>query len=361
MPSAGGTSPDGQTVATIARAILEVRYMYSWGGSTNNCKKPGAYKYDSARAPYLDSMASASKSKGGRHYAGRASPDSKLVDPRGKTISTDSQNAIVFGVDVTGSMETWPLEIFARLPLLYQTLSQYRPDVEISFGAIGDATCDNYPLQVNNFGKGVDLETHVNALCAEGGGGGQVSESYELFGHFVINRVKMPNATSPFLFICGDENFYTQVDPAQVEHYIGDKMQGAVDSKKIWAGMTQKFDVYFLHKHYGNSGDAGITAEVRKHWADAIGPQRVIALPGYDRVVDIAMGIVAKRWGQFGDFKDSLNSRQTDPGVVDGVYHSLRFIPEEGSTNSRLDNALPPGRTVPLSKLLPPGDSGTPA
>ena len=333
--------------------------MYSWGGSTKDWKKPGGYSFDSARAPYLDSMAAASKAKGGRHYSRGSSPDMKLVDPRGKTISSDSKNVIVFGIDGTGSMVNWPAEIFDRLPLFYQTLSQYRADLEVSFGVIGDANIDNYPLQVNSFGKGVSLEDHINALFPEGGGGGQVSESYELFGYFALNNVKVPNAVSPFLFICGDEKFYTAVDPAQVAHHIGDRLQGPLDSKKVLESLLQKFDVYFLHKPYGSGGDAGITAEVREHWANAIGQQRVIALPGYDRVVDIAMGIVAKKWGQFGDFKGNLSARQTDPNVVSAVHHSIRYVPDAAAapTHSVIDRGLPPGKsTGPRpSRMLPSG------
>lgn len=328
--------------------------MYSWGGSTKDWKKPGDYSFDSARAPYLDSMAAASKAKGGRHYASRSAPD-KIVDPRGKIISSDSKNVIVFGVDVTGSMSTWPGEIFDRLPLFYQTLSQYRSDLEVSFGAIGDATCDSYPLQVNNFGKGVTLEEHINGLFPEGQGGGQTSESYELFGYFAMNKVKMPNAVSPFLFICGDEKFYTAVDPAQVEHYIGDKLQAPLDSKKMFEGLMQKFDVYFLHKPYGSGGEPSVTAEVKEQWAKAIGPQKVIALPSYDRVVDIAMGIVAKRWGEFGDFKENLSARQTDPSVVSGVYHSIRYVPDAATAPMHsVLNHLPPGKS---RRMLPPGDT----
>ncbi len=331
--------------------------MYSWGGSTKDWKKPGKYSFDSARAPYLDKLAAGSKAKGGRSYDRRTSPDAKLVDPRGKTITSDSENVIVFGIDVTGSMAEWPKEIFDRLPLLYQTLSQYRNDLEISFAAIGDATCDDFPLQVNSFGKGLDLEDHVNALYPEGGGGGQVSESYEMLGYFVMTHVRIPKATSPFLFICGDEKFYKSVDPAQVEHYIGDhpRGRGPLDSGKVFQALMQRFDLYFLHKPYGHGGESGIDAEVVEHWSNAIGRQRVIELPSHDRVVDIAMGIVAKKWGQFGDYKENLGSRQTDPNVVDAVCRSLRFIPEEGSVNSVTNRALPGGKTVPL---LPPGTDG---
>ena len=46
---------------------------------------------------------------------------------------------------MTGSMANWPFEIFDRLPLLYNTLSQYREDLEICFAAIGDAGVDRSP------------------------------------------------------------------------------------------------------------------------------------------------------------------------------------------------------------------------
>lgn len=324
--------------------------MYSWGPDTRNWKKPGGYKYDSARAPYLDSLASDSKAKGGRHYATGSSPDWKMVDPK-KTISTDSLNAIVFGIDGTGSMSDWPAEIFDRLPLFYQTLSQYKPDLEVSFGVIGDANSDQYPLQVNDFGKGVNLEEHINALFPEGGGGGQIHETYELFGYFALAHINMPKAVSPFLFICGDEKFYSEVDPSHVKDLMGDTLQGPLDSTALFGKLMQKYDVFYLHKPYGSGGDRGVTTDVKKQWARAIGDERVIALPSYDRVVDIAMGIVAKKWGQFGDYKDNLNARQTDPNVIGGVYKSLENIPELGSTGKK---NLPLGKTTPL-KQLPPG------
>jgi hypothetical protein len=322
--------------------------MYSWGGDTSSWKKPGGYKYDSARAPYMDSLASASKAKGGRKYSTRSSPDPKFVDPK-KTIETNSLNAIVFGIDVTGSMSEWPKEIFDRLPLFYQTLSQYRPDLEVSFGAIGDANSDQYPLQVNNFGKGVALEDHINALFPEGGGGGQTSESYELFGYFALAHVKMPKAVSPFLFICGDEKFYNKIQPDQVEFYMGDKLNAALDTKTVLNKLMQKYDLFYLSKPYGDGDDNATTKAVRKHWADAIGEERMIKLPSYDRVVDIAMGIVAKKWGQFGDYKTNLGARQTDPNVVSKVYTSIDNIPELGGSRTK-----PLGTTPPL-KQLPPG------
>ncbi len=314
--------------------------MYSWGGSTADWKKPGGYNFDSARAPYLDKLASASRAKGGRTYSRPVAPNAALVGTSDKIIRTDSENPIVIGIDVTGSMASWPAEIFDRLPLLYQTLSQYRQDVEISFGAIGDANSDQYPLQVNNFGKGVDLEEHIKALYPEGGGGGQIHESYELFGYFMQNKCEIPNAKSPFLILFGDEKFYATIDPRQVKHYIGDTLDKSVASINVMRGLMQKFNVYLLHKPYGRGNEPTIDKDVTAYWAEALGRERIIELPSAERAVDIAIGIIAKAWGEYGDFSQSLNSRQTDPRIIASVHHSLRFLPDAGSmpTHSVVDS-----------------------
>ena len=305
--------------------------MYGWGG-TDDWKK-GGYDYDGAKRGYYDKIAADAAKKGPRTYTRSRMGEMKLVDPRGKEISSESKNPIIVGVDVTGSMADWPGEIFDRLPLIYQTLAQYRDDVELSFGAIGDATCDSYPLQVNAFGKGLSLEEHVKALACEGGGGGQISESYELYGYFLREHCKTPNATSPFLFLFGDEKFYPHVDPDQVKHYIGDSIQGRVDASQVWHALQLRFSLYLLHKPYGHGGDTHTDEMVTGYWANAIGAQRIIELPSKERAVDVMLGIIAKSWGQYGDFTKNMSGRQEE-GEVKSVHHSLRHMPDAGGAKS---------------------------
>ena len=305
--------------------------MYAWGGDTSKWAGSKKYDFDSARKPYLDSLAD-DAGKGPRTYTAPAGPDNALVNAYGKLITSESTDPIIIGVDVTGSMSSWPAAIFDRLPLLYQTLSQYRPNAEFCFAAIGDATCDSFPLQVNNFGKGLELEKHVKALFPEGKGGGHITESYELFGYFMLEHCKTPKATSPFLLIYGDETFYDEVNPRQVKKYIGDTLERTLPSKEVWKRLMQRFNVYHLHKPYGNSSDD----EILRYWADAIGPQRIIKVPSEDRAVDIGMGIIAKYWGEFDDFKSNLDARHDSKKVKDSVYHSLRYIPDDKSPSSKL-------------------------
>lgn len=320
--------------------------MYGWGGSTSDWKKPNKYKWDSAKKPYLDKLATdASKKKSARTYTMRSAPH-KIVDPLGKTISSDSENPIVIAVDVTGSMCSWPAEIFDRLPLLYQTLSQYRPDADICFAAIGDANSDSYPLQVNDFAKGVELEDKLNALYPEGGGGGQISESYELFAYFMLEHCNMPNAKSPFLLIYGDEKYYPEIDKRQVEHYTGDKLEDDLKSKDVWKKLNQKFNMFYLQKPYGN-GDPDYTAQIKKYWAKGIGKQRIIELPERERAVDTGIALIAKHWGEFADFKENLSSRQ-DEEEQEMVIDSVRHIAEKPSVNSMTMTKKASKKTKPL-------------
>lgn len=319
--------------------------MYSWGGGTTDWKDPGRYRFDSARKPYLDADAAASAAKGGRSYSMRSEPDFGLVGVKNRPIETNSEHPIVFLVDGTGSMIGWPAEFFDRAPLLYQTLSQYRSDLEISFGVIGDATCDNYPIQLNKFGQGITLEDHIKALCPEGRGGGQISESYELSAYYLLNHCNMPKAKLPFLFVFGDEKFYGKVEPKQVKHYIGDKLQGPLDAKDVWKNLMLKFNVFFLQKPYGKGNEQDVTTEVKKYWADTLGPRRVVDLISADRAVDTAMAIVAKSWGQFGDFKGSMSARH-DRDLIDAVVKSVRYVP-----------VVPDRPMTRMSRLLTAGDA----
>lgn len=315
--------------------------MYSWGDDTRAWKRPGAYDYGDANRGYLDKLSKAAGSKP-RSYAAPAGPDLSLVDPKGKVLETGSKTPIIVATDVTGSMSTWPGEIFDRLPLMYQTLCKYKDDVEIAFAAIGDATCDRHPLQVADFDKGPALDAKLKALYPEGGGGGGARESYELFAHFVANGVKAPEAVSPMLIIFGDEGFYEHVDPGQVEHYLGSRPEAAIPAKQVWEAVGQHWNVYLLHKHY-----AGCDEEIVRQWKDALGPQKVIPVPSPERAVDHAIGLVAKLWGEFGDFKDSIRARHDD-GTAKSVAASLRYVPDAAATKSMLTARTKGMKSKPL-------------
>ncbi len=307
--------------------------MYGWKADDAKTWKSGGYKFKSARGGYLDDLDKTGPSASSRSFLGRSRPDMGIVDPS-KIITTDTATPIVLAVDVTGSMSDWPRQIFDRLPLLYRTLAQFKPELEISFCAIGDATCDTYPLQIADFAKGVDLEKKIQAIFGEGGGGGQHHESYELFAYAMLQKVKTPKATDPFLIIFGDEGFYEFVDPGQARHYLKEDLQSPLRSMEVWDKVKQKFDVYMLHKPYDH-GD--LDTEIVEQWKAALG-QKVVVVPDPLRIVDYAMGVIAKKWGEYADIRMSVRSRH-DAATVAAMDDSLKYIDAPDMTGK---SVMPP-------------------
>ena len=284
--------------------------MYSWNEDTSSWYGKGTYTYGPGGAKKRKAAAKRAKASGPRTYEAKGGPNEKIIDPH-KHISSGSANPLIIAVDVTGSMASWPAEIFDRLPLLYNTLSQYREDLEICFAAIGDVNNDQWPLQVTTFAGGFDLEQLLGSLYGEGGGG-DAPESYGLFAHWVNTHVKAPKAQDvPFLIVFGDVTMHPETPKEQVSYYLGDQLRGDVDSLAAWQQVSSTWNTWFLRRPTGKKGD-----EVDKQWGQAIGAQKVFHIQDELRAVDYSMGLIARAWGRFGDFQDNMRARQSEDKVA---------------------------------------------
>lgn len=309
--------------------------MYSWSDDTSDWYGSGSYSFGEASKEVRSAAAAAAAASGPRTYSAKTGPPHpELINPR-KRITTKSANPLIVAVDVTGSMANWPFEIFDRLPLLYNTLAQYREDLEICFAAIGDAKADRWPLQVTEFAHGYDLEQQLGSLYGEGGGG-DAPESYGLFAWWVENHVTAPNASSPFLIVFGDAPMHPTIPSGQVTGLLGDsapregngsaswteRLFGSApsefDAVKTWQRIGQTWNTWFLRRPTGRAGD-----EVDRQWADAVGPDRIFRIDDEQRAVDYAMGLVARAWGHLDDFEANMRARQEE-GKVKAVAERIR-------------------------------------
>ncbi|MFZ0548766.1 MAG: zinc ribbon domain-containing protein [Candidatus Promineifilaceae bacterium] len=283
--------------------------MYSWDEDTSKWYGKGRYAYSPAGSKERAASAERAKASGPRTYEGKEGPNEKIIDPK-KHITTASTNPLVVAVDVTGSMANWPFEIFDRLPLLYNTLSQYRPDLEVCFAAIGDGAVDRWPLQVTSFAGGFDLEQLLGSIYGEGGGG-DAPESYGLFAHWLNTHVTIPNAGDPpFLIVFGDITMHPKTPSGQISTYLGDKGNGDIDSIKAWQQVTKTWNTWFLRRPTGKRGD-----DIDKQWGQAIGEQKIFHIEDEQRAVDYAMGLIARSWGHFSNFQDNMRARQDEETV----------------------------------------------
>jgi ribosomal protein S27AE len=282
--------------------------MYSWDEDTSGWYGSGKYAYGTKGAEEREEAARRAALAGGRSYERRGGPNEAMVDAK-RRLRSESRNPLVVAVDVTGSMANWPFEIFDRLPLFYNTLSQYREDLEVVFAAIGDAGVDRFPIQVTEFAKGYDLEQQLGALWGEGGGG-DAPESYGLFAHWLLTHVEIPNAAeTPFLVVFGDAPMHEKVPGSQIQKWLGDHTRD-VDAVKAWQQLGQKWNTWFLRRPTGRKGD-----EVHRQWAKAVGEKKILTIDDEQRAVDYAMGIVARAWGHFEDFKNNMRARQPEDKV----------------------------------------------
>ncbi|GAA0728890.1 hypothetical protein Drose_11420 [Dactylosporangium roseum] len=217
------------------------------------------------------------------------------LDPKGVTVreSRDSDEhpdsvAIAVLFDVTGSMGSVPRVLQQKLPQLLGLLLRkgYVKDPQILFGAIGDATCDRVPLQVGQFESDNRLDEDLGRIVLEGGGGGQMTESYELAMYFMARHTSIDcyekRGRRGYLFIIGDEQAYKRVKPAEVKAVIGDRLAEPIGLKAIVDEVRRTYDTYYILP--AGSSYAGNTT-ILDFWRDLLG-QNVIALDDLDAVCE---------------------------------------------------------------------------
>ena len=271
-------------------------------------------------------------------------------------LKTDALYPIIVGIDTTGSMQEWPKVFFDKLPLLYKEAVKYFPGCEISFQAINDFHADgaDVALQPAPFGKGPQLDELIGRLYPYGGGGGQGTESYEIFAAY-NSFLEAPKAViKPIAIILGDEAPFDEVPPAVCRHYglslpppapqksrgksqqSGKKAkQAIVPAKMAFERLHQKCDVFLIRKPYYGFGEPD--EPVMKTWREiALMPQeRILNIQDPTRVVDVILGVLGILTGKVELFEKELINRQNSSQVKE-VLDSLHNLKHSYHTGVNL-------------------------
>jgi hypothetical protein len=212
------------------------------------------------------------------------------VGQRESRDSAEHPNSLAIAVlfDVTGSMGAVPRTLQKKLPKLLGLLQDggYVRDPQLMFGGIGDATCDRAPLQVGQFESDNRMESYLQRILLEGGGGGQKTESYELAMYFMARHTAADcfekRQKRGYLFIIGDEMPYPSVKTREVSAWIGDELPQPVAIRNLVAQLTRRWDTYYiLPAGAAYAGDG----QVLGTWRGLLG-QNVIELSDLDAVCE---------------------------------------------------------------------------
>ncbi len=217
------------------------------------------------------------------------------LDPRGVTTREsrdcdEHPNSLAVAVlfDVTGSMRHVPRVLQTKLPQLFGLLLRkgYATDPQVMFGAIGDATCDRVPLQIGQFESDNRMDDDLGRIVLEGGGGGQMTESYELAMYFMARHTSIDcydkRGRRGYLFIIGDEMAYPRVKAREVRDVIGDESTEDIALRRIVTEVRRRYDTYYLLP--SGSSYAG-NPRVLSFWRDLLG-QNTIELDDLDAVCE---------------------------------------------------------------------------
>ncbi|MBI5420855.1 MAG: hypothetical protein HZA35_00905 [Parcubacteria group bacterium] len=252
------------------------------------------------------------------------------------SISTTSSRPLIVISDVTGSMGRWPAVMAGKLPYLYhEARDMYLgEDVEICWMAVGDAYApDNYPLQIRPFaGNREIVASRLKELFIEGGGGSDVTESYELAALYLLHNCTTPNTgdSKPVVIFIADEQPYDFIPVDKAKNVAGVTLQKRTSTKEVFAKLQERFAIYLVRKPYGdNLGRKNEMDEVNRviyqAWVKLLGFDHIASLPDAERIVDVIFGILAAEVDKEEEFRGEIERRQR-PEQVTSVYKALETI-----------------------------------
>lgn len=257
----------------------------------------------------------------------------KSMNPKGRKIKSTTKNPIIIALDVTGSNIDFAKLVYDKFPMFYGELEKkgYLEDFDISMCAIGDAYCDDYPIQVGDFAKGLEIDSIIEKMVLEGGGGGQVTESYELMAHYLLHNTEFESNAKPLLFFIADEMPYDKVNKLQASE-IGVPIEKEYNP---FPELNKKFgdNVYCMLNKYNGI----FRNEITDAWKKRMPTQHVIRIPEEKAIVDLILGVIAVQKKELDVYALDMKTRGQTKARITGVTSALQEL-SDSTALQRIDD-----------------------
>jgi len=206
-------------------------------------------------------------------------------------------NAIIVALDVTGSMHKIP-EYMVRegLPALFDNIYTRKPvtDPHVMFMGVGDVVYDRAPLQVSQFEADIRIAAQLKDLYLEGGGGGNMTESYTLPWYFAGLHAAIDcfekRAKRGYLFTVGDEMVPPVLTAEQIGRVMGVRPQADFSAQQLLDLASRQYHVFHVVVQQGSNYRAH-PDQVRASWTDIIG-QRALMLSDYTKLAEVIVSAI---------------------------------------------------------------------
>lgn len=227
--------------------------------------------------------------------------DPKNIDIRESCDSDEhpESNAIIIGLDVTGSMARILQAVAEKLGVLVENIldRQPVPDPQIMFNAVGDAQYDTAPLQVTQFESDIRIAEQLTDLWFEQGGGGNGFESYPLVWYFAANHTKIDcfnkRNKKGFIFTMGDDCFPKVLTKNEIQEFFGDTIEADISVEEVLSQVNRQYEVFHLMLEQGGSA-----CQIdRPAWTELLG-ERAIKVTDYTKIPEIIVSILETMGGK---------------------------------------------------------------
>lgn len=217
--------------------------------------------------------------------------DPKNIKLREACDSTDNPitTPIAIALDVTGSMGVIPEKLIKDgLHTMVSEILNRKPvpGPQIMFMAVGDYDYDRAPLQVTQYESDIRSAEQLQKLFIEGGGGGNMQESYNLPLYFAARKTKIDcfdkRGEKGILFTIGDEGVPHALKAAAVKKFIGDSLQADISTEDLLKMVQERYDVFHLIIREG----ANYKPAEEAYWKKLLG-ERAIPVSDYTKVPEI--------------------------------------------------------------------------
>lgn len=163
---------------------------------------------------------------------------------------------------------------------------------QILVGAVGDATCDQYPFQVGQFESDNRFDEQLRNIIIEGGGGGQVFESYGLAYRFAayhtVTDAFEKRGKKGYFFTMGDEAPWPIVKSDEVSRIFGVQAEADESIEDLIAKVAERWEVYHL---FAMDGSYPNRADIHDKWRKLIG-ERFVKVEDSALVCEVIAGLI---------------------------------------------------------------------
>ena len=257
----------------------------------------------------------------------------EFMFPYGRMLKANCKVPILVMLDVTGSNIDFARIVYDKMPMFYGQIEQqnYLDDFEIAVCAVGDAYTDKYPLQIPEFGAGIEIDSWLTKLVLEGGGGGQKRESYELAAYYLAKHFEFREDAEPIVFFIADESPYSQVSDSQVRKYVDDE---PVEDQKPFASLAERIcnRLFLILNPYGGRRQ---DQDIYDDWRDVVDSEHIVRFEcGQEKsIVDTMLGIIALSYGtrSIAAYKNDMVARGQTQERIASVTANLGSLQLETS------------------------------